>query len=128
MPDPSRSGGNAPQVASQMQNQRLAGGGAPVTSPQQLPQGPSMGAGPGPAQSVGDKLADVFQQITAEGFTPQVESALEAFFMSLQQLAPGAQGQGMQQQSPQPQPQGQAVPQFQQGGNSALAIPQPPPR
>ena len=127
MPDPSLSGGNNPQVASQMQNQRLAGGGAPVTSPQQLPQGGPAASGLGPAQSVGDHLAEAFRLITAEGFTPQVQSALEGFFLSLQQLAPGAQGQGMQ-QSPQPQPQGQAAPQFQQGGNSALAIPQPPPR
>ena len=127
MPNPSMSGGNNPQVARQTQ-QQVGGGSAPVTNPNQLPQGPSMGAGPGPAQSVGDKLADVFQQIAAEGFTPQVASALEAFFMSLQQLSPGAQGQGMQQAAPQPQPQGQAAPpQFAQGGN-ALNVPQPPPR
>jgi len=126
MPNPIAGGGNNPQVARQQQ-MGSGGGSAPVTSPNQLPQGQPMGAGQ-PAQSVGDKLADVFMQITAEGLTPQVASALESFFLSLQQLSPGAQGQGMQ-QSPQPQqPPGQAAPpQFAQGGN-ALNVPQPPPR
>ncbi len=125
-PNPSLSGGNNPQVARQTQ-QQVGSGSAPVTSPQQLPQGPPMGAGAGPPQSVGDYLAEAFRMIAAEGFTPQVQSALEAFFLSLQQLSPGAQGQGMQ-QSPQPQPQGQAAPPQFAGGGNALSVPQPPPR
>ena len=121
------SGGNSPQAASQMQNQRLAGGGAPVTSPEQLPQGGRSAQGAqGANVTVAQLLALAVQKTLANGGAPEDASAWEGAIMTLQQATQGAQQQ--QPQMPQGQaPQGAPQPQFQQGA-TALSTPQMPPR
>jgi len=98
---PPGGGGNDPrmkQVATALSRQRpggLAQGGAP-----------SMGGGggaptPTPAQSVGDHLAEAYRGIVKQ--EPGAMESLKAFFLALQELGGGAQGQ--------PSPAGNEVPQ-----------------
>jgi len=117
-PLPQNSGGNDPQRAAALQQKRAMGNNPGVpTDPAQMPQGAS---GTGPAQSVGDYLAEAFRLMMANGPNAEDIAAVEQFFMSLQQMQ--QQPGGPQQPSAQPPQQGPPMP----AGPTASGAPQLP--